>query len=138
MTRDEEWMQKALELARDAAKIGEVPVGAIVVFEDRIVGRAHNRREIDRNPLAHAELLAIHQASMHLDRWRLTGCTLYVTLEPCPMCAGALINARLDRLVFGALDEKIIPNHRISTTSGVLSSESAALLKQFFKEKRQK
>ena len=130
-------MQQALELALEAEAMGEVPVGAIVVHDGAVVGRAHNRREIDHDPLAHAELLAIKQASENLGRWRLSGCTLFVTLEPCAMCAGALVNARLDRLVFGATDLKSgTPNHQFSTTPGVLLQACANLLSRFFKGRR--
>ncbi|MBL4818301.1 MAG: tRNA adenosine(34) deaminase TadA [Deltaproteobacteria bacterium] len=142
---DQQWMKKALQLAQEAAQIGEVPVGAVVVFEDQIVGSGFNRREIDHDPLAHAELLAIQEASRNLGRWRLTGCTLYVTLEPCTMCAGALVNARLDRLVYGAKDPKAGGigslyeiasdprlNHRLDITSGVLENECSKILKSFF------
>lgn len=107
MTLDEEYMEKALELARLAAENGEVPVGAIVVDKNgEIIGAAHNRREELRSPTAHAELLAIEQAAKRLQSRRLSECTLYVTLEPCPMCAGAIMNAQLRRLVYGAFDEK--------------------------------
>ena len=107
MTLDEEYMEKALELARKAAEHGEVPVGAIVVNGDgEIIGEGYNRREELQSPTAHAELIAIEQAAQRLGSRRLTGCTLYVTLEPCPMCAGAVMNALLGRLVYGAFDEK--------------------------------
>lgn len=137
MMSDEEWMQQALELAFEAEAMGEVPVGAIVVYDGVVVGRGHNRREIDHDPLAHAELLAIKQASENLGRWRLSGCTLFVTLEPCAMCAGALVNARLDRLVFGATDSKLgVLNHKIVVIPGVLAPQSAELLSRFFKRRR--
>jgi tRNA(adenine34) deaminase len=136
VTTDDEWMQQALVLALEAEAIGEVPIGAIVVHDGVVVGRAHNRREVDHDPLAHAELLAIKQASQHLGRWRLTGCTLYVTLDPCPMCAGAVINSRLDRVVFGASDVKSRLNHKYSVVSGVLADQSAELLSRFFKSRR--
>ena len=107
MTLDEEYMEKALELARKAAEHGEVPVGAIVVnSEGEIIGEGYNRREELQSPTAHAELIAIEQAAKRLGSRRLLGCTLYVTLEPCPMCAGAVMNAQLSRLVYGAFDEK--------------------------------
>ncbi len=109
---DRFWMQEALAEARRAAEIGEVPIGAVIVRPGEtsetpeIIGRGHNRREIDRDPLAHAEILAIRQAAERVGGWRLTGCTMYVTLEPCAMCAGALVNSRVERLVFGAPDPK--------------------------------
>ena len=142
-------MQEALKLARLAGEIGEVPIGAVVVFEGAIVGRGYNRREIDKDPMAHAELIALKEAALKLKRWRLFGCTLYVTLEPCCMCAGALVNARVDEVVFGALDPKAGAvqslmnictderlNHRIKVEGGMLSEESALLLKDFFQKLR--
>ncbi|MES2504028.1 MAG: tRNA adenosine(34) deaminase TadA [Myxococcota bacterium] len=146
---DLKWMREALELAKQAAEIGEVPIGAVVVLEDRLVGKGMNRREIDANPLAHAEVLAIADAAENLGRWRLSGCTLYVTVEPCPMCAGALVNARVDRLVYGAQDPKAGAvqslyqittdarlNHRMQVTGGVLAAESGDLMSGFFKHLR--
>ena len=100
------FMQEALAEARLAQAHGEVPIGAVVAFDGEIIGRGHNRRETQNDPTAHAEILAIREAARHLDNWRLTNATLYVTLEPCPMCAGAIVNARLQRLVFGAYDPK--------------------------------
>ncbi|HVG08917.1 MAG TPA: tRNA adenosine(34) deaminase TadA [Thermoanaerobaculia bacterium] len=142
---DRVWMMEALAEARRAAEIGEVPIGAVVVREGGVVGRGHNRREIDGDPLAHAELLAIREAAARTDGWRLLGCTLYVTLEPCAMCAGAIVNSRVERLVYGAPDPKagycgtlgnLVQdprlNHRLKVTAGVLESESAALLRGFF------
>lgn len=138
-------MRRCLALAAEAAALGEVPVGALLVHDGVVVGEGCNRREIDGDPLAHAELRAIAQAATRLSRWRLSGCTLYVTLEPCFMCAGALVNARVDRLVFGALDAKAGAvaslgtvcndgrlNHRLSITGGVLEEECSAVLKRFF------
>ncbi len=145
---DEEWMQIALEEARAAAAVGDVPVGAIVVHGDAIVGRGRNRRELDRDPTAHAEIVALRDASRALGRWRVDG-TLYVTQEPCPMCAGALVNARVVRLVYGCTNPKAgavttlfaIPtdarlNHRLEVLGGVKSGECAAVLQQFFAELR--
>jgi tRNA(adenine34) deaminase len=142
---DQVWMMEALAEARRAAGIGEVPIGAVVVREGGVVGRGHNRREIDGDPLAHAELLAIREAAARTDGWRLLGCTLYVTLEPCAMCAGAIVNSRVERLVYGAPDPKagycgtlgnLVQdprlNHRLEVTAGVLEGESAALLRGFF------
>lgn len=138
-------MHAALELARQAAALGEVPVGAVVVLGGVGVGSGFNRRETDRDPLAHAEVLALQQAAARVGGWRLSGCTLYVTLEPCAMCAGALVNARVDRLVYGAADPKagycgtlgnLVQdprlNHRLAVTGGVLEGECAALLRGFF------
>ena len=147
---DEAWMTEALELARQAAAIGEVPVGAVVVRQGEILGSGHNRREHDGDPLAHAEVLAIRQAARAMGGWRLTGCTLYVTLEPCAMCAGALVNSRVERLVYGASDPKagycgtlgnLVQdprlNHRLEVTSGVCEAECAGVLKAFFAALRQ-
>ena len=150
--RDFAMMQRALALAAEAATAGEVPVGAVVVDETgRIVGEGRNTREGDSDPLGHAEVLAIAAASRALGRWRLSGCTLYVTLEPCFMCAGALVNARVDRLVFGATDPKAGAvgsladvcrdprlNHRLVVDTGVLAEDCSAILKTFFKSRRQK
>jgi tRNA(adenine34) deaminase len=149
MDADAEFMEQALLLARKAADMGEVPVGAVAVHEGRIIGQGHNRRELDKSPLAHAELLAIAQAASALDAWRLTGVTLYVTLEPCAMCAGAMVQGRLTRLVFGAKDPKAGAvgslynlveeprhNHRVSVTSGVLEEACGAVLKEFFRALR--
>jgi tRNA(adenine34) deaminase len=133
---DEQWMKEALQLAKQAADLGEVPIGAVVVCDDKIVGRGFNRRESAHDPIAHAEILAIQEASQNLKRWRLTGCTLYVTLEPCPMCAGALVNARVDRLVYGTTDVKSRLNHEFETCGGVLAEESGGLLKAFFRNLR--
>jgi tRNA(adenine34) deaminase len=142
---DQVWMTEALAEARRAAGIGEVPIGAVVVREGSVVGRGHNRRETDGDPLAHAEILAIRQAAAGLGGWRLVGCTMYVTLEPCAMCAGALVNSRIERLVYGAPDPKagycgtlgnLVQdprlNHRLEVTPGVLASASAELLRGFF------
>ncbi|HYO12614.1 MAG TPA: tRNA adenosine(34) deaminase TadA [Thermoanaerobaculia bacterium] len=148
---DRLWMTEALAEARRAAALGEVPIGAVVVREGEALGRGYNRREIDRDPLAHAEILAIRQAAGAMGGWRLTGCTLYVTLEPCPMCAGALVASRVERLVYGAADPKagycgslgnIVQdprlNHGLEVTAGVLESESAELLRGFFASLRRK
>ena len=141
---DEKWMQAALELARQAAQAGEVPVGCVVVRGDEIVGRGSNRRETGKNALHHAELLAIDEACCRLGGWRLWECTLYVTLEPCPMCAGAILNARIPRVVFGAADSKAgacggaidlmrLPNYpKPNVTGGVLEAECTAALQDIF------
>jgi len=142
-------MARALELARAAACLGEVPVGAVAVKEGRILGEAFNRREVDNDPLAHAEVLALRAAATALGAWRLTGVTLYVTLEPCAMCAGALVQSRLTRLVYGAVDPTAGAvgslydlarderhNHRVEVVSGIRAEECAALLKTFFRALR--
>ena len=145
---DEEYMREALRLAREAAAEGEVPVGCVVADGERIVGRGRNRREKAKNALCHAELEAIDEACRTLGGWRLWKCTLYVTLEPCPMCAGAMINARIPRVVYGAADAKAgscgsltnlfaLPyNHRLAVQGGVLEEECRALLTEFFQELR--
>ena len=149
--RDEVYMKKALELAQIAAEQGEVPVGAIVVKKStgEIVGRGFNRREYGRSPLTHAEIVAIDEASKRLGGWRLIDCELFVTLEPCPMCAGAMINSRVERVVFGAYDAKAgscgsvidlfeLPyNHKPELVGGVLEKECAGILSDFFKKLRQ-
>jgi tRNA(adenine34) deaminase len=145
----EEPMREALALAREAGERGEVPVGAVVVADGRIVGRGANARESARDPTAHAELLAIQDAARTLGRWRLSGATLVVTLEPCAMCAGAMVLARIDRLVVGASDPKsgaagsIIDltadprlNHRFPVERGVLADEAGELLRAFFRARR--
>ncbi len=142
-------MSKALELARQAAEDGEVPVGAIVVKDGEIVGKGRNRRENGKNALAHAELEAIDEACKRLGGWRLWQCELYVTLEPCPMCTGAIINSRLRRLVYGASDKKAgscgsvinlfdLPyNHKPESVGGVMEEECVAILSDFFKALRE-
>ncbi len=146
----EEYMREALALANEAAAEGEVPVGAVVVRDGVIVGRGRNRREVGKNALAHAELEAIDHACRTLGGWRLFGCELYVTLEPCPMCAGAIINARIDRVYYGAADGKAgscgslvnlfdLPyNHRPETVGGVLEEECGDLLRAFFADLRRR
>lgn len=142
---DEFWMRQALAEAERAAERGEVPVGCVVVRGGVPIGRGHNLRESVGDPLAHAELVAIRRAARAVAGWRLEGTTLYVTLEPCAMCAGALVNSRIERLVFGARDPKAgfcgslgnllvgaRLNHEVEVTEGVLAEESAALLKRFF------
>ena len=148
MNSDEKFMHLALEQAKLAYQIGEVPVGAVVVKDGEIVGTGYNRRETDKNAVAHAELLAIDDACKRLGGWRLWECELYVTLEPCPMCAGAIINSRIKRLIYGASDKKAgsvesvvrmfdLPyNHKPPYTAGVLEEECSQILKSFFKEMR--
>ncbi len=145
------FMQRAIMQAKCAEKCGEVPVGAVVVKDGKIIARGYNRRETDKDPTAHAELIAMRRASKKLNSWRLCGCTLYVTLEPCPMCSGVIINSRMDRVVFGAYDEKAGCcttlyhmctderfNHRAEVLGGVMEDECASVLTEFFKSKRKK
>lgn len=147
----EMFMREALAEARKAAALGEAPIGAVVVCDGAIISRGHNYRELGHDPTAHAEIIAIREASRVLGAWRLLDCTLYVTLEPCSMCAGAMVQARLPRLVFGALDAKagaagsVVEllqeprfNHQVEVTGGVLAEESSQLLKDFFRELRSK
>ncbi|MCL2403591.1 MAG: tRNA adenosine(34) deaminase TadA [Coriobacteriia bacterium] len=146
---DEYYMHLALEEADYAAELGEVPIGAVVVSADGVVVRAHNRREVDHDPSAHAEFIALREAAQQLGRWRLSDCTVYVTLEPCPMCAGLMQQARIKRCVFAAADPKSGAlgtlyrlhddsrlNHSFQVTSGVLADESSKLLQDFFSRLR--
>ncbi|MHC4204138.1 MAG: tRNA adenosine(34) deaminase TadA [Planctomycetota bacterium] len=146
---DQEFMQIAIEQAKIAEENGDVPIGAIIVYENQIIGKAYNQREQLQDPTAHAEIIALTQAAAFLESWRLLGCTMYVTLEPCTMCAGALVLARIDRLVYGCDDPKtgavkslynIVTderlNHTIDVTSGILAEECSLILQNFFKQKR--
>lgn len=148
---DELWMEEALREARQAESLGEVPVGAVIVFEDRLIARAGNRNLTDYDPSAHAEILALRQAGQVLGNHRLLHCTMYVTIEPCAMCAGALVHARLKRLVYGADDPKAGAvqsvmevlnhpglNHRMEVTRGVLASRSMDVLQNFFRGRRER
>jgi tRNA(adenine34) deaminase len=148
---DKRFMKVAIEQAGIAEENGDVPIGAVIVYKEQIIGKAYNQREQLKDPTAHAEIIALTQAAAALDNWRLNGCTMYVTLEPCPMCAGALVLARMDRLVYGCDDPKtgavkslynIVQderlNHRLEVTSGVLANECAQLLQQFFLNRRGK
>ena len=145
------WMREAIDEARKALAADEVPIGAIVVHEPsgRVIGRGHNRRENDRDPTAHAEIIALREAARQIGHWRLLDCVLVVTLEPCPMCAGAAVNARIPKLVYGCADPKAGAvrtlyrlcederlNHRIAVEEGVLADECAELLRSFFRAQR--
>lgn len=147
-TNDDDYMALALEEARAAAAAGDVPVGAIIVLDDKIIGRGRNRREVDRDPTAHAEVVALRAAATALQHWRVEA-TMFVTQEPCPMCAGALVNARIKRVVFGCFNPKAGAvqslftlttdprlNHRLEVRGGVCANESAALLSTFFADLR--
>jgi tRNA(adenine34) deaminase len=148
MLTDEHWMTVALDEARAAAAAGDVPVGAVIVIDDKLIARGRNRRELDKDPTAHAEIVALRDAAVLIGHWRVEA-TLYVTQEPCPMCAGALVNARIQRLVYGCANPKagavdslfsIVTdprlNHRMSVAAGVLAADCAGLLSQFFVELR--
>ena len=147
---DEYYMKEALKCAKKAAMIGEAPIGAVIVRNGEIIARAYNRRETHKNALGHAEIIAINKACKELGGWRLIGCTMYVTLEPCPMCAGAIINSRIERVVYGAKDKKAgslgsivdlfsLPyNHKPECVSGILEDECSAVLSDFFSKLRKK
>ena len=151
LTTDERYMKMALKQAKKAYELDEVPIGCVIVYEDKVIARGYNRRNTDKNTLAHAEISAIKKASKKLGDWRLEGCTLYVTLEPCQMCAGAIIQARTTRVVIGSMNPKagcggsILNllemqefNHQAEVTRGVLDDECSQMLTTFFKELRAK
>ena len=149
MTTDEKYMKEALRQAKKAAALGEVPIGCVIVYEDKIIGRGYNRRNTDKSTLSHAEITAIRKASRVIGDWRLEDCTLYVTLEPCQMCSGAIIQARIPRVVMGCRNPKagcggsvlnILQepafNHQAQITEGILGKECSKMLTDFFKELR--
>ncbi|MCM1388024.1 MAG: tRNA adenosine(34) deaminase TadA [Bacillus sp. (in: Bacteria)] len=149
MTLDEKYMKEAIKQAKKAYALGEVPIGCVIVYQDKIIGRGYNRRNTDKNTLAHAEITAINKASKKMHDWRLEGCTLYVTLEPCQMCAGAIVQARITEVVMGAMNPKAgccgsilnildMPqfNHQVRVKRGVLEENCSFLLTSFFKELR--
>lgn len=149
--KDEKYMRAALRLAAKAAELGEVPIGCVIVHQDRIIGRGYNRRNTDKSTLSHAEIIAIKKASKALGDWRLEDCTLYVTLEPCQMCAGAIVQARVTRVVMGCMNPKAgcggsvlnileMPefNHQASVTRGILEEECSRVLSDFFQSLRTK
>ncbi|CDC40166.1 MAG TPA: tRNA adenosine(34) deaminase TadA [Lachnospiraceae bacterium] len=151
MTTDEKYMREAIKQARKAAKIDEVPIGCVIVYDDKIIARGYNRRNTDKSTLAHAEIIAIRKAAKVIGDWRLEDCTMYITLEPCPMCAGAIVQARIPRVVVGAMNPKagcagsVINllqmdgfNHKAELTSGVLVDECRTMLQDFFKEMRKR
>jgi tRNA(adenine34) deaminase len=146
---DQRFMRLALDQAHLACEKGDVPIGAVIVCQDKIIAKAHNQRELLADPTAHAEIIALTQAAAARQNWHLNGCTMYVTLEPCPMCAGALVLARLDRLVYGCDDPKTGAvkslynitqddrlNHQLEVTSGVLADDCSKLLQDFFQQRR--
>lgn len=149
MTDDERYMKEAMKQARKAYALGEVPIGCVIVYEGKIIGRGYNRRNTDKNTLAHAEITAINKASKVIGDWRLEECTLYVTLEPCQMCAGAIVQARIPKVVMACMNPKAgcagsvlnildMPqfNHQVEMTKGVLEEECSRMLKEFFVELR--
>lgn len=149
MEQKEKFMKEAIRQARKAAKIDEVPIGCVIVYEDKIIARGYNRRNTDKNTLAHAELTAIRKASKKTGDWRLEDCTMYITLEPCQMCAGAIVQSRMKEVVIGAMNPKAgcagsvlnllqVPrfNHQVAITKGILGEECSAMLSQFFAELR--
>ncbi len=148
---DEKYMKEAIKQAKKAYMLGETPIGCVIVYQDKIIGRGYNRRTIDKNTLAHAELIAIKKAGKKVGDWRLEGCTMYVTLEPCQMCAGAIVQSRMTRVVVGCMNPKAgcagsvlnllqMPefNHQAELTIGVLEEECSQMMKSFFKELREK
>lgn len=151
LTKDEKYMKMAVKLAKKAASMGEVPIGCVIVYEDRVIGRGYNRRKTDKNTLSHAEITAIRKASRVIGDWRLEGCTMYVTLEPCQMCAGAIVQARMDRVVIATMSPKsgcagsILNllqmeefNHQVEITKGVLADECSVMLSDFFTDLRKR
>ena len=151
MTTDEKYMRAALKQAEKAYNLGETPIGCVIVHEDKIIARGYNRRNTDKNPLAHAEVAAIKKASKKLGDWRLEECTLYVTLEPCQMCAGAIVQSRMKKVVIGSMNPKagcagsvlnLLEmdgfNHKVEVIRGVLQEECSSMLSDFFKELREK
>lgn len=151
MNNNEKYMKAALVQAKKAAAIGEVPIGCVIVYEDKVIARAYNKRNTNKTTLAHAEVLAIQKASKKLGDWRLEGCTMYVTLEPCQMCSGAIVQARMDRVVVGAMNPKAgcagsilnllqveAFNHQVELETGVLEEQCQNIMKEFFIELRQK
>lgn len=151
MTTHEKYMKEAMKQAKKAYALGEVPIGCVIVYQDSIIGRGYNRRNTDKNTLAHAEITAIHKASKKMGDWRLENCTLYVTLEPCQMCSGTIVQARITETVIGSMNPKAgcagsilnileMPefNHQVQVTRGILETECSLLLSDFFKELRVK
>lgn len=150
MNQEERFMREAIRQARKAYALDEVPIGCVIVYEGKIIARGYNRRNTDKNTLAHAELIAIRRASRKLGDWRLEGCTMYITLEPCQMCAGAIVQARVSRVVVGSMNPKagcagsvlnLLQmaqfNHQVELTTGVLEEECSKMLSGFFRELRQ-
>lgn len=150
MTKEEKYMKEAIRQAKKAAALNEVPIGCVIVYGDEIIARGYNRRNVDKNVLAHAEIIAIRKACRKMGDWRLENCTMYVTLEPCPMCAGAIVQARIPKVVIGCMNPKagcagsVLDifhqdklNHQVEAETGLLGEECSGLLKSFFKALRQ-
>ncbi len=150
MTKEEKYMKEAIRQAKKAAALNEVPIGCVIVYGDEIIARGYNRRNVDKNVLAHAEIIAIRKACRKMGDWRLEDCTMYVTLEPCPMCAGAIVQARISKVVIGCMNPKagcagsVLDifhqdklNHQVEAETGLLGEECSGLLKSFFKALRQ-
>ena len=151
MTRDEKFMRQAMTQAKKAYAQGETPIGCVIVYQDKVIARGYNKRNGKKNTLAHAEIIAIHKASKIIGDWRLEECTMYVTLEPCPMCAGAIVQARISRVVVGSMNPKAgcagsvlnllqqpVFNHQVELTTGVMGEDCSQLMSGFFRELRQK
>ena len=151
ISQDEKYMKEAIRQAKKAYALGEVPIGCVIVYEGKIIGRGYNRRTIDKNTLAHAEMIAIKKASKYMNDWRLEKCTMYVTLEPCQMCSGAIVQSRMEKVIIGCMNPKagcagsILNllqmeefNHQVEIEVGVLGEECSNLMKSFFKELREK
>lgn len=151
MTTDERYMKEPVRQAKKASALGEVPIGCVIVYEDKIIARGYNRRMVDQNVLSHAEIIAIRKACKKMGDWRLENCTLYVTLEPCPMCAGAIVQARVPQVVIGCMNPKagcagsVLDmlhedgfNHQVETKIGILGEECSAMMKEFFRALRVK
>ena len=149
MTQDEKYMKAAMKQAKKAAAIEEVPIGCVIIYEDKIIGRGYNKRNLKKNTLAHAEIIAMNKASKVIGDWRLEDCTMYVTLEPCPMCAGAIVQARIPKVVIGSMNPKagcagsvlnVLQtdgfNHQVEVETGVLGAECSEMLSSFFRELR--
>ena len=151
LSTEEKYMKEAIRQAQKAAKLGDVPIGCVIVYDGKIIGRGYNRRMADKTVLAHAEIIAIRKACKKLDDWRLEDCTMYVTLEPCPMCAGAIVQARIPRVVIGCMNPKagcagsVLDmlhedgfNHQVQTEIGILEEECSHMLSEFFRQLRRK
>lgn len=151
LTEDEKYMKEALRLAKKAAKLDEVPIGCVIVHENKIIARGYNRRNTDKSTLAHAEIMAIKKAGKVIGDWRLEDCTMYITLEPCPMCAGAIVQARIPKVVMGTMNAKagcagsvinILQmdgfNHKVEIVKGIMEDECKKIMQDFFKELRER